>query len=179
MGSGLVARLQDTPEFRAMWRDGVVCREIGRRLGGFSDSAVSLAARRYGYKPRKPRKRAKPIDATVLRALWSTGTSIEGIAAQLRCGKDRLHRRVAELGLPDRVPAPPAVPRDAMRARAMQCVKAVRPAYAPRTPFWNSVRDDAVIAAGGRYAANLALAEGWGISPSKVLARWHVLRVAA
>lgn len=42
---------------------------------------------------------------------------------------------------------------------------------------WTPGRDEQIIAAAGRYRYIRALADGWGLTSAKVLARWHQLRV--
>jgi hypothetical protein len=42
---------------------------------------------------------------------------------------------------------------------------------------WTPSRDEQIVAAAGRYRYIRALADGWGLTSAKVLARWHQLRV--
>lgn len=46
-------------------------------------------------------------------------------------------------------------------------------------PFWTPERDAEIRQAMGRLVRLSALADAWGVPVSRVMARWHVLRVAA
>ncbi len=122
---------------------------------------------KHDLRPRDPKGHVIEIDRDEFAALWAGPKPTKCIANDLRC-TERAVLRLAdyfELG-----------PRD---IRAAAKAAAPVPRAVPGASFWTRERDDLVRASCGRYRAIVDLSTELRIDASKIMARWHRLRVKA
>ncbi|MBI6628342.1 hypothetical protein [Pontibaca salina] len=140
-------RVPDDVEFRQLWGSGATVEKIGERYG-VSGPAISKAARRYGYDPRMV-------------------TRGDGYVRRKRAQKKRPAAKVA-LAIVASEREVPAGERRLMVARERGTI--------PFPDFWTLDRDLQLLRCQGRYEAMNNLSLELGISYSRLLSRWHVLR---
>lgn len=127
------------------------------------------------------------------RQLWMSDVPVRDIADLLGVDKDTVGKAARRFGLPSRYstrqsrrvqPAPPAPPppqpdhSDTPFSRAcgrLARMRATGDIVAP--PSWPLQADIAVLQTGGAYAGLNEAAETLGVPFSRVLARWHIVRV--
>jgi len=179
--------LVDSVDFRTMWAGPMTTTEIAREYG-FSQQAICAAARRWGLPARAakhltdltpPETVGPPIlswrdlpDFEFAKLARSVG-SLEDIATAYGVHLSTVGKRMRRQGL-----TPSTAPR-AARVAVPRPERAAVPDGGPcRTEFWTPARDAKVIEAQGKYAAINPLADAWGVTPSRIVARWHLLRAA-
>ena len=108
--------------------------------------------------------------------MWAAGVSAEDIMQSLQIGSINTVSSIrARLGLPSRA-RQRAITREAAPGAPAPGAPVV-PKMPPH-PYWDAVRDLAVLQTAGRHRAIEALARELGRPRTFVLQRWHLLRAA-
>jgi hypothetical protein len=173
----------DTQQFRDLWCSDQSVTDIAREYGTHQTS-VSAAAKARGYASRHSGR--FEISRADLVALWCGGLSLAALAKQVGYSEHVIRQRAKGFGLPCRHtahdrgyeavlagPSAVAAPLTAASDYSPACSNHVM-----LVPFWTPARDARVVETRGRYGALAKLAVSLGESSSRVIARWHVLRVA-
>ncbi|GAA5073579.1 hypothetical protein N0B44_15695 [Roseibacterium beibuensis] len=158
------------------WCRGDTCTEIGDRYG-VRDRAVSAAARRLGWPPRRTNGTlayaGRPGLRTFLPALWGYRVPVADLARAFGVTEIEVLAVAEAKGLaaypievvPTECPTPAA---PAQEARPL-----------PGRDVWTAARDEAIRDTKGRYSELAQLAAQWGEPIRSVQARWHRVRAGA
>lgn len=158
--------IKNKQQFARLWNANTAT-ELMAEIFDCHKSRIYHYAKTHDLRPRDPKGKVIEIPKGKFQELWQSDYSIADIAAQLRCRADTVDRLAEYFALG---------PRPERKGTGSDQGKLTNISGAA---FWTPERDKQVRAAAGRYQAVAELAAELGVATTKVIARWHRLRVAA